>query len=45
MPMVSTNFLKNINIDVDKISINELNKKLNTGEQLKKPEILFKKYE
>jgi methionyl-tRNA synthetase len=45
MPTVSTNFLKNINISENEISIHELNKKLTINDQLTKPEILFKKYE
>ena len=45
MPTVSANFLKNINISENEISIHELNKKLTINDQLTKPEILFKKYE
>ena len=45
MPIVSANFLKNINISENEISIHELNKKLTINDQLTKPEILFKKYE
>jgi len=45
MPTVSVKFLKNLNINEKKISINLLNEKLTINEQLTKPDILFKKHE
>ena len=43
MPTVSKKFLKNINIQTPALDL--LNLKLNSGDQLTKPELLFKKYE
>ena len=43
MPTVSKKFLKNINIQTPALDL--LNLKLNSGNQLTKPELLFKKYE
>lgn len=43
MPTVSKKFLKNINIQTPALDL--LNLKLKSGDQLTKPELLFKKYE
>jgi len=45
MPNASTQFLKHLNINSDQIITDHLNKKLKINEQLKKPGILFKKYD
>ena len=43
MPNVSKKFLKNININHPHLDL--LNTNLNRGEQLTKPDLLFKKYD
>jgi methionyl-tRNA synthetase len=44
MPSISSNFLKNLNIDEKKIILDNINKKFSSGTKLTKPNILFKKH-
>ena len=45
MPLASVKFLKCLNINENEIKIDKINEKLTINDQLKKPDILFKKYE
>jgi methionyl-tRNA synthetase len=44
MPNISEKFLKNLNIDRNNIRLDQVDTKLKVNDQLKKPEVLFKKH-